>query len=395
MKITKLKYCDHEYDWMLNEFQLLPDLNLIVGVSGAGKTKIVQAIANLQKIANGASFNGVEWSISFSTKDDILYHWHGQFETKKLLSTIIENPENKEEKQYKFRLLEEYLSKETTDKNTEDIIKRNQEGIIFKGEKTIKLSPFESILKLLVEEEDVLLVKKELDLINLFSSQIGEYSAINLLGILSKTEYDNPSLETIQTSNLPTDIKLHLTARHHPSIFQSIKNGFLEIFTTTEDLKIDYINNSDEEMPFGIAVGTLLKKIPIVYIKEKGVESWIRENQISSGMLKSLMYISEQYLSPKGSVILIDQFEDGLGVNCIDSITDILTNQDNDLQFIITSHHPYIINNINPKCWKIVTRKGGSVTVKDAEEYHISSSRQKAFIDLINILEDDSEGLDN
>jgi predicted ATPase len=395
MKITKLKYCDYEYDWTLNEFQLLPDLNLIVGVSGAGKTKIIQAITNLQKIANGASFNGVEWGISFSTQDNVLYHWYGKFETKKLLSTIIENSENKEDKQDKFRLLEECLFKENADRNVENIINRSQEGIIFKGETTIKLSRFESVLKLLSEEEDILLVKKELDLINRFSNQIGEYSAINLLRSLSKTEYDNPSLETIQTSNLPTDIKLHLTARHHPSIFQSIKNGFLEIFTTIEDLKIDYLNNSDDEMPFGIAVGTFLKKIPIIYIKEKGVENWIRENQISSGMLKSLMYISEQYLSPKGSVILIDQFEDSLGVNCIDSITDILTNQDNDLQFIITSHHPYVINNISPKCWKIVTRQGGVVTVKDAEEYHISSSRQKAFIDLINILGDDSEGLDN
>ncbi|MFN6033676.1 MAG: hypothetical protein ACK48B_06445, partial [Dolichospermum sp.] len=77
-------------------------------------------------------------------------------------------------------------------------------------------------------------------------------------------------------------------------------------------------------------------------------------------------------------------------VNCIDSVTDLIL-ENRDLQFFITSHHPYIINNISPAYWKIVTRTGGLVSVKNSEYFHISNSRQKAFIDLINILEDDNE----
>jgi AAA15 family ATPase/GTPase len=59
-------------------------------------------------------------------------------------------------------------------------------------------------------------------------------------------------------------------------------------------------------------------------------------------MFKTLMYIAEIYLSPEGAVVLIDEFENSLGSNCIDAVTDILTERQ-DLQFIITSHHPYII----------------------------------------------------
>jgi len=90
---------------------------------------------------------------------------------------------------------------------------------------------------------------------------------------------------------------------------------------------------------------------------------------------------------------LIDEFENSLGVNCIDSITQDLLFGNNQLQFIITSHHPYIINNISPKFWKIVTRKAGIITVYSAQDFHISPSQQKAFIDLINVLEDYPEGL--
>lgn len=102
------------------------------------------------------------------------------------------------------------------------------------------------------------------------------------------------------------------------------------------------------------------------------------------------MYISELYLSPENCIILIDEFENSLGVNCLDSVTELVLNNKT-LQFIITSHHPYIINNVSPAYWKIVTRKANLVTVKNAEDFHISESRQKAFIDLINVLEDDED----
>ena len=63
-----------------------------------------------------------------------------------------------------------------------------------------------------------------------------------------------------------------------------------------------------------------------------------------------------------------------------------------DLQFIITSHHPYIINNISYKNWKIVTRNGGVVTAKDATDYDIGKSKHQAFTQLIN-LDAYSEGI--
>jgi AAA15 family ATPase/GTPase len=108
-------------------------------------------------------------------------------------------------------------------------------------------------------------------------------------------------------------------------------------------------------------------------------------------MLKTLIHISELYLSPEGTVILIDEFENSLGINCIDVVTDLIRENRN-IQFILTSHHPYIINNIGMEHWKIVTRKGGVVTVKDAKDLNLGKSRHQAFTQLIN-LEEYNEGI--
>ena len=56
-------------------------------------------------------------------------------------------------------------------------------------------------------------------------------------------------------------------------------------------------------------------------IKKENVKLVLNQDDISSGMLKTFWYLVEIYLSPRNSLILIDKFENSLGVNCLDSIT--------------------------------------------------------------------------
>jgi hypothetical protein len=177
-------------------------------------------------------------------------------------------------------------------------------------------------------------------------------------------------------------------------MFEKIKKKFLNIFPQVEDLKIEPLELSElGDMLVSLTRLDSLKNRAFIQIKEKNSNVWILEPNISSGMLKSLMYLATIELSPAGSVILIDEFENSLGVNCLDSLTEDLLVNYRDLQFIITSHHPYIINNISPAYWKIVTRKGGVIKVNNAVDFHISKTRQKAFIDLINVLEEFPQGI--
>ena len=96
-------------------------------------------------------------------------------------------------------------------------------------------------------------------------------------------------------------------------------------------------------------INFLLKAAPFIQFKEIGVKDWIPVMGMSAGMYRTLIHIIELYLSADGTVILIDEFENSLGVNCIDELTTEMIGATNRIQFIITSHHPYIINNINYK----------------------------------------------
>ena len=57
-----------------------------------------------------------------------------------------------------------------------------------------------------------------------------------------------------------------------------------------------------------------------------------------------------------------------------------------DIQFFITSHHPYIINEIPTNNWYIFHREGMQVSIMYGEEVsdRFGKSKQRAFIQLIN-----------
>ncbi|MEB3342354.1 AAA family ATPase [Okeania sp.] len=379
MKIQKLEFGDRAKYWYLKSLEFSPNINLLVGISGAGKTKIISSILALKKIVSGDSFNGVYWDITFLTKDNVSYRWQGEFATVEESKIKV----NDSEEEDKFKIISEYLSKDE-----QVIIERDSEKIIFKGEKVPKLSPFESIVELLNQEKDISPVKEEFNKI-ILSNLDTNFAGIWMIPISQLTsilaKYKDSSLSQIQESSLSSIIKLFLVYQYLPETFNTIKEKFIEIFDTVEDLKIQSL--FVEKFPESL---TDFKEAKALLFKEKGVSNWIVPPNISSGILKTFMYISELYLSPEGSVILIDEFENSLGVNCINSVTDLIL-ENLRLQFIVTSHHPYIIHNIGNKYWKIITRQGNTVRVKEPQELGISQSRHQGFIDLINVLEELSE----
>jgi predicted ATP-binding protein involved in virulence len=130
-----------------------------------------------------------------------------------------------------------------------------------------------------------------------------------------------------------------------------------------------------------------LKDYPFIQIKEKSVKDWINQSRISSGMFRTLMQLSELYLCSEGTVFLIDEFENSLGINCINEITgDILASR-RQLQFILTSHHPYIIDTIGFEHWKLVTRNAGTIKTHNIEKFGIGKSKHSAFMQLLQLEE--------
>ncbi len=103
-------------------------------------------------------------------------------------------------------------------------------------------------------------------------------------------------------------------------------------------------------------------------------------------MQKVLLILTDIYTLPNGSIYLIDEYENSLGVSAIDFFPSFLTDLERDIQFIITSHHPYLINNIPVQNWLVFHRDGSQVQVRYGEENikAYGESKQTRFLKLLN-----------
>lgn len=359
MRVKTLRYINHNTGWNVRELSL-DRLTLLVGASGVGKTQILHALLDIARIAKGASYNGVEWNVTFQIGDSN-YEWEGEFEA------VQENDISYFEKiENNYTILREKLTV-----GQEVLLDRNKTKIIFDNKQTVKLDVSKSAVELLKEEEKISPIYKGL-------SQIYRLDNENR-GIRISARENEPikDIATVQNSRVLSPIeKLFALRKNGFGEFETIKELFKEIFPLVED--IDF---SKERFFDGTS-------FPILKIKEKNVDSWILQNEISSGMFRTLSQITILSLAKDGDIILIDEFENGLGVNCIDKLAEQILAPENDIQIIITSHHPYIINNIPFKKWKIVTRNASDVRVLNAADLNIGEhSRHEAFLQLVQTKE--------
>ena len=370
MKLISLSFCDSAREWSFENITFF-DLTLLVGVSGVGKTQILRAIRRLKSIAEGASLNGIKWNMEFQTINGWIYFWEGEFENLQEkgdgLFEDVSWLENDEER-VKPRLLSESLKK-----NDEVIVKRDQNNFLFQGKEMPKLSVHESVISILKEEGAIKPAYdgfKKIILRDHTEKEGIRFRPTRLKKLAGK--YDN--LKSLKESDLNTLYKLALVKQVDQSIFDQIKDSFMDVFPQVEDLKVEPFK---DEIPFYL-------EAPVIQIKEKGVNKWIPHSRMSSGMLRTLTHIAEMYLWSDGTVVLIDEFENSLGVNCIHVLTEDLLIENKSIQFIATSHHPYIINKIPYEYWKIVTRSGGKIQTHDAKDFNLGESHHERFMSLIN-----------
>lgn len=375
MYIKSLEYHDTASQWQLAQLKLDHRLALLVGISGVGKTQILRALLNLQTIASGRALNGIKWAIEFEGENNANYRWEGEFENQGFFQNFFED---------RFTPFKEDISDKLPPKiiyeklilNNQEILVRDKSNIILENKPTVQLSQHQSILELLKEEKKIAPANQAFKKI-----YFGNYKpALAIIPHVKIQGSKSLSLQEIRERPMDIKTKLYFAALYVPDIFLAIKHDFLDIFPYLEDLKIEPFKQSEiENMP------AIFSEMPVIQIKENGITHWIHEGLISAGMFRTLMHITELHLYADDSVILIDEFENSLGVNCIDETTTYLTSNDRNLQFIITSHHPYIINHIPFQYWKLVTREAGKVIVRDATEYNLGKSKHEAFLQLINL----------
>jgi predicted ATPase len=375
MKIQSFKFSNHKENWHIEEVKF-EDLNLLVGGSGVGKTRILKALNLICDIAKGRNRNldDLEWSINFSHLGQN-YRWE-------LKSSSIKNEEifiNLNESE-QTEIVYEKLVRYDDDSEIEILLRSGLDSK-FNNEKLPKLKRTESAITLLSEEDLIIPVRQAFKQL-IFNFETRQKWMIGL-------GYDPAKMELLDEIKLnaydfqeyfagdPPVLKAFCLQKFFPHLFNEIKEYYIDIFPELKDVRVSSKRDSDGDF------------LLFFEIQENGLEDWIPQQRISSGMFRTLIFLIEVISAPKESVILIDEFENSLGINCMAELTDFLLDKSPDVQFILTSHHPYIINNIPWKTWQIVSKSGNKVKVRKASDIPAldTASSLDKFTQLINLLD--------
>lgn len=329
----------------------LGKINLFVGSSGVGKTQILRSIYNLKKIIkeDTESLAGLQWKINFLSEGN-RYSWEGGFSIDKVSDAG-----------------RPFIEQECFRINDELVFSRQENDVSYRGMKLPKISADKSVLSIFPEEEEIkgavgalMQIYYTADMAKSRKTVPESWIKEHISSIKSEDELINSDYDLIN--------KLALAFELEYDISREIKEEYTDIFPQVEDVKIAV--NEETRMYY-------------LSIKEKS-SGWLEQNAISAGMYKTLLFIAEMKLLKSQSVLLIDEIENSLGVNCMDIVADLILLNEKEMQFLITSHHPYIINNIDVQNWHVVMREGSCIFTKTAQQLNLGKSRHEFFKQLLN-----------
>lgn len=347
------------------------NFNLLVGISGVGKTRIIKAIEEVCQVAVSTTTEAVEWKIGFIQTEQE-YEWE-------FSNSLAEQnfTEFNQSDQHPI-VYEKIIKKIGTEKII--ILERSEKINQLNGKELPKLKKTESAINILSEEASIAPIYDGFQQI-IFSETVQEKYFVSPQNPENIIVNQRMSLEQFKKNSiqLPLLVKAYQLEKLYPKAFQEITEAFIDIFPSVEDIKIRVtLEQQGYKFSFNI----------------KENHNWISQSQISSGFFRTLVHLVNISLAPPNSVIIIDEFENSLGINCMPELTDFIMSKAPLMQFILSSHHPYIINNIPWETWQLVTRTGGHVKVTNATKFPQlqTASTIDKFIQLINIPEYD-EGI--
>lgn len=366
MKFSNYTYKDNDTDlWEFDEMSPR-SVNLVVGQSSAGKSRLLASLFNLGASAVRKSVEKVgHWWAKFD-QDNIQYSYELQIDhgargplvTREILkkhegskwSTLVERHDEV------FKLTENTMPRLPADQTSVHLFAEEPEiRPVWKGFSRIRQRSFD---------------RDELDKTAFFAVVDSK---------LEEALKKNKSLDDLFRSNSPVGLTLHYLKEQFPERFHAIVTQFREIFPTIQNCDVYRLKR--EEIPFetkGV--------VPNFAIQEKGVKNRIALAELSSGMKKVLLILTDIASSPEGTVYLLDEYENSLGVNAIDFLPNFISDFQATIQFFVTTHHPYLINEIPIKNWFLLSRTGSKVKITPGLELEerYGKSKQKAFIQLLN-----------
>lgn len=367
MKISKLSYSDSSYGNTVSPLEF-ERLNMLVGVSGAGKTTILSAIRQLVEVASGETSRALRWSLEYVDDKANVVKWMG-----------------KQAKDYTVEESGEHVSKylsESLTINDELVFERVDGKATFNNSPLPTLDLSLSLMHLLRDDKIVKSAYESLMHIVFIDVDSHEYSDTSSAEVLlSKVEdyiksIKKPDIKKIsyQLKKMPTRQKLYYASKYDKESYKEFLFVFTSIFPQVKKIQPVVLTNR---------VSPEQTHRALIFNFEMQNGSTVPQADVSSGMFKSMLVLAEIYLGSNSSPIIIDEIENSLGVNCLPDVLSELEVACN--QIIMTSHHPRVINVIPTRNWKVVKRdENGTVHTYPAEAVIDKNSSQDTFFQLLN-----------
>lgn len=370
MRVKWLEYENLDTGLKIERIDFFDDLTLLVGLSGAGKTQILNVIEFSAMLATNRinKFHNCKAKICFQV-EDFEYEWSYQIK-KDPIQILSKDPVY-------------IIDSETLKRNENVIFSKDNEKLFFIGYQNIPLSNNNASLIFLCKDNNY--IKELSDALHCFEHVRTEFNALSAPRInpfkeivkdineIVNLESPKNIFENSILNEMPSVIKLYIAKKYYSDYYDRILSSISSIFP--EVVGLDMYEN----------------EIKGYYCLEMEIRNGdntqkITQENISSGMLRSINYIIELYTVSPNSLIIIDEFENGLGMNCIGELADLIQYERSDLQFIITSHHPKLIGSIDYDQWKIIERENNIIHnySGDDKKYDLGGNRHDAYFNLLN-----------
>ena len=346
-------------------------INLLVGVSGAGKTIILRVLSSyIDLIRRGSSVkNECNFKMNF-TVDTVssvdTYEWSISTTQSSLVDKVTGSTAG-------------YIV-------TKEELLRNGKMLFARDNNKLEISVYNSLPKIPLDKSTIAVFKDDnlfKDIKKAFASVIGLDEQKNAYMDVQKEFYDEAlrvakentmSYEhtALYMSLLPLVVRLGIARSVYAEKFNMYMDKLKEIFPYISDVKIRLSKST--------------QKYVTVLCLQDDVE--VAQDRISTGMIKTMNVLAYLYFIAQNALIIVDEVENSLGINCLDDVIESIDcsvyEQNN--QAILSSHHPYIINAVDSSKWRIVSQENGHITTKSANEVGIDSKNRDGFFELINFL---------
>lgn len=367
MKLRTLSFQEHATGWTLESLTFREGLNLFVGASGAGKSRIFNVISNLGKFVSGVNQGvpAMNFDMGFEHQN-IEYLWTFRSRHKKNSVFEVES--------------ERIVQRDHNGAETKELIFRDDKTFFFLKESVPKLSRSQTAIALFKEEDAISPISLAFERVLLRSFYAEELKNAVTLGLAppSDDEDSESAIGTAHREISSINIRLKFLAERHPKKLAVVIEQFKVVFPFVADLRVREAT-SFKGLNFKLP-------LPIAEIKEKSSNTYIPITDISSGMQKVLLLIVDTITQPVDELFLIEEYENSLGINAIDFFPTFISEHGHDRQVLMTSHHPNIINSVPISEWFVVNRSGTNIRVIPGtalqERYGIS--KHKHFTQLIN-----------